>query len=188
MSGLPFTSWMTQPRFLSSFIAGTTCSSYHAKRALRVSSVASSALPRAMSRSFASSLVSVRTTACKSFLPHSRTISSAARDWSLRRHVPSRMRCCEPSNVSLSSLVRRYIGMNDGTSPPEETISPVCFASEVLLCIKARRRLPISGRTTPRVSLFFKNSSKRAHWVPLPEPDMPKNATVSGCCNIRQRL
>src|SRR3989344_1896165 len=71
--------------------------------------------------------------------------------------------------------------MNDGTSRPADTISFVCFASEVPFCIKSRRRFPISGRTTLRAGSFFlRNSSKRVHCVPFPEPEIPKKARVKG--------
>src|SRR3989344_1732014 len=71
--------------------------------------------------------------------------------------------------------------MNEGTRPPELTISPVCLASDVPLCMNFRKRSPISGRTTPRDASFsLRYSSSNTHCVPLPEPEMPKKATVTG--------
>src|SRR3989344_6620494 len=77
------------------------------------------------------------------------------------------------------------MGMNDGTRPPAFTISAVYFDSEVPLCMKVRRRFPISGRTTARESFSFRNFSRSSHCVPFPEPEMPKNATVIGCIVLK---
>src|SRR3989344_4825942 len=78
-----------------------------------------------------------------------------------------------------------WMGIKEGTSQPDFPIVFVCSASEVPDSMKARSKLPISGRTTPCAAPFsFRYSSRRTACVPLPEPEIPKNATVIGCMAV----